>query len=129
MIQNEFYEIRTKKSQTAIAGYYQITLCSKNQPGIQCFLWFSQTHQIKHIQLIFEEQLIEWFDERGIVVGYTNRKQDSGIDQQIGYHKGVRTVHETTRDELKVQGIQLIHNSVFPKDYDQLIKERFPLPR
>lgn len=123
---NDFYEIRSKKSTELINGVYQTTLVCSNNPDIKCFMWSDPLGNIKHIQILFEENLIEWFDEKGVMINCTNRHFQHS--SSIGVLKGVRTIHQTRDKGALKKGLDIIASSNFPEKFDNRIKGKFINP-
>jgi len=123
MIAYDFYEIKSKKSTELINGVYQITLSCSNYSGTQCFLWINPNGDAQHIQLIFDEKIVEWFPNQGLVLSCTNRRQQSV--SQRGVMKGVRTIHQSKDLAILQEGLSLVSSANFPSKWDQLIKEKF----
>ncbi len=120
---NDFYEIRSKKSSELINGIYQTSLICSNNPDIKCFVWSDTQGNIKHIQILFEENLIEWFDKKGVTINCTNRHSQQ--INSIGVLKGVRTIHQTRDEGALKKGLELIAASNFPPKFDHRIKSKF----
>lgn len=120
---NRFYEIKSQKSNEFINGVRQISLSSEIFDNIQCFLWVNGDGALQHLQLLYDEKILEWFADRGFVNGATNRLLNPV--EKIGLQKGVRTIHERSDDENLKQGIFLLENSFFPPPYHQLVSILF----
>lgn len=120
-LNNSFYEIKSRKSSEIINGVRQVSLCSEIYDNIQCFLWLNEKDQLKHLQLIFDENILEWFDDREFTGGATNRKLTPSW--KTGLQKGVRTIHDVPSDANLKIGIELLKTSLFPSPYLQIIKD------
>ncbi len=116
-----FYEIKSKKSQIYVDGLRQISLVCDDQPDIHCFLWVNQEQKLAHLQFLFNEKIIEWFSGRkSLVISETNRRSNN--PEQIGIHKGVRTIHPVNDDKIRQEGLDIIRLANFPKNYKEIIQ-------
>ncbi|MDH5559574.1 MAG: hypothetical protein OEY59_01810 [Deltaproteobacteria bacterium] len=115
----DFYEIQSKKSQELIDGLRKISLACSNHPEIFCFLWFDPLNQLKSMQLIFDEKLVQWTQVKGLVSGETNRRFQNIFKK--GILKGSRTIQETRDPQVLKEGITILSESIFPGEYKQII--------
>ena len=123
-----FYEIKSKKSQEFIKGVRKTSLVCLNHPEIQFFLWIDERGDLKQVQFLFEENLIEWFQGRKeLQANETNRKYNILVTQK-GIQKGARTIHPTQNKSIIKKGLQIINTSQFPALYDKLIRHNLLLP-
>lgn len=123
MLNYNFYEIRSRKSQEFVNGVRQVSLVCSDDPEIHCFLWLDQEQELTHLQFLFNERLIEWFaNKRGLIVSETNRR--SGPTGKIGVMKGVRTIHAVQDNSILQEGLNIIKAADFPKTYKDLIQTK-----
>ncbi len=98
-------------------------MVSVEDPDVYCFLWITRDEKIEHIQFVYDETVIEWFEKKGIIVGQTNRLLH-GAEGKTGRQKGVRTIHDIVDEDAFSEGLEFIHNSIFPKAYQQIIQQK-----
>ena len=122
-MQYNFYQIKSEKSVVYHDGYLQFVFACRDRPDMQCFVWKNREGRIEHIQFIFDENVLEWFESGGVVVGVSNRRLE--FPRKLGVQKGVRTIHATQDRQLLEDGLVLIEASQFPEDFDSDIKSRF----
>lgn len=123
MLNYNFYEIRSRKSQEFVDGIRQVSLVCADDPEIHCFLWLNQSQELTHLQFLFNEKLIEWFSNKsGLVVSETNRR--SGPMGKPGVTKGVRTIHSVQDNSILREGLNIIKAADFPKTYKDLIQTK-----
>jgi len=118
-----FYQIKSLKSQEYRNGLRQVTLNCENHPQIYCFVWINKTEEPEHIQFVFNENIIEWFKERGISIGQTNRKMYD-YPAKSGIQKGSRTIHASYNTSIMDEGIDIIKDSEFPEDFQHTIQAK-----
>lgn len=119
-LNNRFYEIRSRKSEEYVNGVRQVSLSSETYDQVQCFLWLDSKSQLVHLQLLYDENVLEWFTGKGFVGGATNRRLNPVWKN--GQNKGVRTIHETAHNDNTIQGIDILKDSYFPTPYAEIIK-------
>ena len=123
-----FYEIKSQKSQEYIKGLRKTSLVCLNHPEISLFLWLNEDSELKQVQFIFDENLIEWSDGvKGLKASETNRKSNNFPDR-IGLQKGARTIQDSKDRTIIKRGLQIINASKFPEDYDRMIRYKLLLP-
>jgi len=123
MLNYNFYEIRSRKSQEFNNGVRQVSLVCADDPDLHCFLWIDQQQKLTHFQFLFNEKLIEWFSNKdGLIVSETNRR--SGPTGKTGVMKGVRTIHTVQDDSILQEGLEIINSSEFPNSYKDLIQTK-----
>jgi hypothetical protein len=121
MIRYEFYEIRSKKSLQFVDGLRQVSLICADTSGLHIFLWLDEDDNLKHLQFLFNERLIEWFSGRDrLLISRTNRSM--GPSDKTGIHKGVRTIHAIEDDDVLKEGLKIMTESRLPHRYSELIK-------
>lgn len=122
MEQYTFYEIKSKKSRMFVNGVRQVSLVCATHPEMNFFLWLDEQQQLKHLQFIFNERIIEWFEgKEQISTSETNRRFPSS-SSKTGIMKGVRTIHAVEDDNILIEGRDIINNATLPGSYDALIK-------
>jgi hypothetical protein len=123
-----FYEIKSQKSSEFVKGVRKTSLACFNQPDLHLFLWLDQNENLKHLQFLFDENLLEWFDgQKGLLASETNRK-DQVLTDKTGIQKGARTIHSTRDRTVIKRGLQIINAAKFPESYDHLIRMNLLLP-
>ncbi len=123
-----FYEIKSQKSSEFVNGVRKTSLACFNQPDLHLFLWLDKDENLKHLQFLFEENLLEWFDgQKGLLASETNRK-DQYFTPKTGHQKGARTIHGTQDRSVIKRGLQIINAAKFPDSYDHLIRTKLLLP-
>lgn len=122
MSRYEFYEIKSKKSLQFTNGLRKVSLVCSGFPDAHIFIWLDQNERIKHLQFLFNEKIIEWFDERKeLLTSQTNRGMNG--QQKPGIHKGVRTIHSVKDDSIRREGLEILTEAVFPFKYENAIKK------
>ena len=111
-----FYEIISKKSEISSSGIRQLSFACEDNPEVFCFIWINQSRQLKHIQVLFGESVLEWESDLGIRCGQTNRVQDPEV--KIGIHKGSRSLHLNEDPKLLSQSMEKIKRCVFPEEWN-----------
>ncbi len=124
MMEYNFYEIKSQKSKEFVKGLRKVCLVCENRPDIHCFLWVNQEEKLQHLQFLFDENLIEWFEERKeLITAQTNRKDYTPF--QTGVHKGVRTIQSVQNSSIMEEGLEILKSAQFPDQYGQLIRPTF----
>jgi len=119
-----FYEIKSKKSRMFVDGVRQVSLVCSTHPDMNLFIWLDEKQRLKHLQFVFNEQIIEWFEGKDrITTSQTNRRFSSDPTKP-GIMKGVRTIHEVDDDTILSEGLHIIHNAVLPGSYEAMIKSK-----
>jgi len=119
-----FYEIKSKKSRMFVNGVRQVSLACSTHPDINFFLWLDENQMLKHLQFIFNEQIIEWFaDKEGISTSQTNRRFPSS-SSKTGIMKGVRTIHAVEDGSILKEGVEIVQQATLPGSYDSMIKSK-----
>ena len=118
-----FYEIISKKSEIFSFGYRQLSFACEDNPEVFCFLWINQSKQLKHIQFLFGESVLEWESDHGIRCSETNRVQD--LEAKIGIHKGSRSLHLNEDPKLLAQSLGKIKRCVFPEEWNGEVHSKF----
>ena len=111
-----FYEIISKKSEISSSGFRQLSFACEDNPEVFCFIWINQSRQLKHIQVLFGESVLEWESDLGIRCSQTNRVQDPEV--KIGIHKGSRSLHLNEDPKLLSQSLEKIKQCVFPEEWN-----------
>ena len=115
-----FYEIKSIRSKEFVKGLRKVTLVCENRPDIHCFLWIDESEALKHMQFLFDEKLIEWFDDKKeLITSHTNRRSQSST--KSGVQKGARTIHAIKDNSIMREGIGIISSASFPGDYKLMI--------
>ena len=119
----KFYVINTQKSKEIVDGLYQITLECENRFDAHGFLWIDEKNNIMQIQLLFGEVAIEWSFGKGIKYSHTNRAKE--VPEGIGFHKGVRDLHQI-KDMDSINTIkEEVLKAEFPPEWSEKIKQKF----
>lgn len=105
-----------------IDGVRQVSLVCATHPEMNFFLWFDEQQKLKHLQFLFNERIIEWFEgKEQISTSETNRRFPSASSKP-GVMKGVRTIHAVEDDSILSEGLDIINNATLPGSYDAMIK-------
>lgn len=109
-------------------GIRKTSLVCLNHPEIHFFLWLDEAEQLKQVQFIFDENLLEWAEGRkGLTASETNRKSDQFLNK-TGIQKGVRTIHSSQDISIIKKGLQIINTAEFPNHYAGLIRTNLLQP-
>ncbi|MBU2514379.1 hypothetical protein KJ966_23835 [bacterium] len=123
-----FYEIKSQKSLEFEKGLRKTSLVCLDHPDILLFLWLNEDSELKQVQFLFDENLIEWADgKKGLTAAETNRKTND-FPQKTGLQKGARTIHDSQDRTIIKRGLQIINASKFPDSYDQMIRHNLLFP-
>ncbi|MCP4749748.1 MAG: hypothetical protein GY866_02555 [Proteobacteria bacterium] len=123
MDQYNFYEIKSKKSSIFVEGVRQVSLVCADYADFHFFLWLNESHELQHLQFLFNEKIIEWFaGKEELALSQTNRATTPPT--KTGIHKGVRTIHGAQDDSILEEGRKIVEHSNFPTHYDKLIRNR-----
>ena len=118
-----FYEIRTKKSEITEEGTRQISLACEDHVDAFCFLWVGIDEDLKHVQLLIEEHVLEWNTEQGVRCSTTNRMMKN--ENRIGIRKGSRFLSAEHDPELLKRIIEKLAYRQFPIEWDEKIRSVF----
>jgi len=119
----KFYEARSLESLKVYKGLRKISFTCSGDPSKHCFIWLDTKQQIKQIQFLFNEMILEWVKGKGIQAGETNRIQLQGMRFAAGHQKGIRTFNKSRDQEISSMGTQLLKNAQFPEDIKDKILE------
>ena len=108
-----FYKINTKKSEITLSGILQMSFACEDRPEFFCFLWINQNKEIKHIQFLFGESVLEWESNLGIRVSQTNRVGEFQV--KIGLHKGSRSIHSNDDPNLLSDSLDQMKRCELPE--------------
>ena len=118
-----FYEIHSKKSKITKDGTRQISLACEDHADAFCFLWINNDEDLKHFQLLIEDQVLEWNSDQGLRCSKTNRMLK--IDNKIGIRKGSRFLSSVNDPELLNQIKKRLVDCQFPIEWDKKIRSVF----
>jgi hypothetical protein len=118
-----FYEIKTKKSEITDSGVLQLSFACEDKPEIFCFLWINQGKELKHIQFLFGESVLEWESNWGILVSQTNRVNNH--EAKIGVHKGSRSIHSIDDPNLLSESLDQIKRCKLPEGWNEQVHAKF----
>ncbi len=118
-----FYEIQSQKSKEIQDGLRQIAFGCKNRANVHGFIWLDETEKIQQIQLIFDEIVLEWRPEMGVLCQHTNRSNQKSF--VIGIHKGSRSLQEQVVETTLNSILEEIKIAVFPQEWTQAIQNKF----
>ena len=119
----KFYVINTQKSKERVDGLHKITLECENRLDAHVFLWIDEENEIMQMQLLYDELAIEWRSGKGIKYSRTNRATE--VPEGIGFHKGVRDLHQV-EDMDSIDSIkEEVLNAEFPSEWSEKIKQKF----
>jgi hypothetical protein len=119
----QFIQTKSQLSTVYVEGVKKISLSCENHAEFDYFLWVNAEEKVVHLQFIFHENVLEWFEDRGILISQTNRKDQ--LIATVGVHKGVRTLQGVQDSSILEEGRSLIRASVFPEPYGHWIQEKF----
>ena len=115
-----FYEIRSKKSKITEEGIRQISLACEDHADAFCFLWVGSNEDLKHVQILIEEHVLEWNPEQGVRCSVTNRMQKN--ENRIGIRKGSRFLSEEHDLKLLERTREKLADCQFPKEWEDKIR-------
>ena len=115
-----FYQIRSKKSEITEDGNRQISLACEGYADAFCFLWVGINEDLKHVQLLIEEHVLEWNTEQGVRCSITNRMQRN--ESRIGIRKGSRFLSAEHNPELLKSIREKLADCQFPSKWDEKIR-------
>ena len=118
-----FYEINSKKSEISSSGIRQLSFACEDNNEVFCFIWINQGKQLKHIQFLFGEYVLEWESELGIRFSQTNRVQDPEV--KIGVHKGSRVLHLNEDPKLLFESLEHMKQCEFPEEWNAQVHSKF----
>ena len=118
----QFYEIKSLKSQPVENGSWQISLACKGEPLIKIFFWFQKDGKPSHIQLFYNEKVLDWKINQGLFLSVTNRYEEQIF--KLGTQKGVRNLIPSRDKEFLIEGLEILTQSSIPEAYQQLIQEK-----
>lgn len=117
-----FYLIKSKKSEEIHHGLRQISLACSGHPMIKIFLWVTQRDEPRHIQLFFEEKLLDWHQDKGLHLMETNRRHHPMME--LGLRKGSRTLSDIDEAQVFEEALSILKNAEIPAPYDDQIRLR-----
>jgi len=123
MARYNFYEVRSQRALEYADGLRKVSLSCENRPDVHAFFWVDAKEKIQHIQLLFDEHVLEWNPETGIHSAVTNRNQQ--VENKLGFHKGIRSIHSSNSQELHKILLQKVSGSEFPEPWNLKIHEKF----
>ena len=118
-----FYEIKSQKSTQYHEGVRQVSLACEGDGGIQLFFWVTAEEEVKHLQFLFDEQMLEWSPTQGLITSVTNRRGVLPLKQ--GWQKGSRTLIASQDPEILQRGRRIIEESSIPSPYGELLRKVF----
>jgi len=123
MINCRFYLIRSKKSEDVENGLNKIALGCENRADAHGFIWIDKEKNIQQIQLLFGETVLEWFPGKGVICSQTNRTLE--VPEGIGFHKGVRIIHQIKNESAIKLALKDARNAEYPPEWSEKILEKF----
>ena len=118
-----FYEISSKKSEISSSGFRQLSFACEENPELFCFVWINQSRQLKYIQVLFGESVLEWESDLGIRCSQTNRVEDPEV--KIGVHKGSRSLHSNDDPKLLSESLEHMKRCEFPEEWNAQVHSKF----
>ncbi|OGH01595.1 MAG: hypothetical protein A2600_11615 [Candidatus Lambdaproteobacteria bacterium RIFOXYD1_FULL_56_27] len=115
-----FYKIKSQSSTLLEQGLFKHSLVCEEDPGIFLFLWLDEEDQLTHLQLLFDEQVLEWRRGQGYELYQTNRRSEGA--HGLGYQKGSRNLVAFHNPKAKAQGLALLGESQFPQPFGALVQ-------
>lgn len=119
-----FYEIKSQKSQELVNGLKKISLVCADHPEFHMFLWMDEKDELKHLQFLFDENLIEWFEDRKELIASETNRKTAGYPMHSGTRKGVRTIHAVKNHSIVEKGQRIVNAATFPETYESMIRHR-----
>jgi len=119
----KFYLIISKKSEEIINGLKKYTLGCENRADSHGFFWTDNAENIKQIQLIFGETVIEWFEGKWIEFSMTNRSVKAL--QVHDSPNGSRILHPVDSNNPTESILDKARNAEYPMEWDEKIMEKF----
>ena len=99
---------------------FKHSLVCEEDPGIFLFLWLNDEDQLTHLQLLFDEQVLEWRLGRGYELYQTNRRSEGA--HGLGYQKGSRSLSAYENPQAKEYGLALLGEAQFPPPFGALVQ-------
>lgn len=118
-----FYEIKSLKSQPIEDGSWQISFGCKGEPLIKIFFWFQKDGKPRHIQLFYNEKVLDWEINRGLSLSVTNRFEEQTL--KLGGQKGLRNLIPSDQVEFFNEGVEILTHADIPENYHKMLQETF----
>ena len=119
----KFYLIISKKSEEVVNGLKKHTLGCENRADAHGFFWIDDGDNIKQIQLIFEEVVLEWFAGKWVKFSMTNRTME--VSLEAGLPHGSHILHPLENEALSDTALDEARNAKYPPVWADKIMEKF----
>ena len=119
----KFYLIISKKSEEVVNSLKKYTLGCENRADAHGFFWIDDGDNIKQIQLIFGEVVIEWFDGKWVKFSMTDRTMK--LSQEEGLPQGAHILHPLENETLSDKVLDEARNAKYPPEWADKIMEKF----
>ena len=119
----QFYLITSKKSEEVVNGLKKYTLGCENRADAHGFFWIDERDNIRHIQLIFGEVVLEWFAEKWVKFSMTNRTME--VSQDLCLPHGAHILHPLENKTLSNKVMNEARNAEYPPEWSEKIMDKF----
>ena len=118
----QFYLIISKKSEEVVNGLKKHTLGCENRADAHGFFWIDDGDNIKQIQLIFGEVVLEWFAGKWVKFSMTNRAME--VSQEVCSSQGAYILHPLENKALSDTVLDEARNAEYPLEWADKIMEK-----
>ena len=119
----QFYLIISKKSEEVVNGLKKHSLGCENRTDVHGFFWIDDRDNIRQIQLIFGEIVLEWLAGKWVKFSMTNRTL--AISQEVGLARGAHILHPLESNTLSDTVLDEARNAEYPPEWADKIMEKF----
>ena len=119
----QFYLIISKKSEEVVNGLKKHSLGCENRADVHGFFWIDDRDNIRQIQLIFGEIVLEWLAGKWVKFSMTNRTLT--ISQEVGLAHGAHILHPLESNTLSDTVMDEARNAEYPPEWADKIMEKF----
>lgn len=119
----QFYLIISKKSEEVVNGLKKHSLGCENRTDVHGFFWIDDRENIRQIQLIFGEIVLEWLAGKWVKFSMTNRTL--AISQEVGLTRGAHILHPLESNTLSDTVLDEARNAEYPPEWADKIMEKF----
>jgi hypothetical protein len=119
----QFYLIISKKSEEVVNGLKKHSLGCENRADVHGFFWIDDRDNIRQIQLIFGEIVLEWLAGKWVKFSMTNRTM--AISQEVGLAHGAHILHPLESNTLSDTVLDEARNAEYPPEWAVKIMEKF----
>lgn len=118
-----FYAIRSKQAESAQGGLYKQSLACAEDGSVFLFCWLDGAGLLKHLQLVYDEQALDWRPGEGFSHSWTNRRVEGA--QGIGFAKGSRSLQQAEDPQGRQKGLDLLKEAQLPEPFAKLVAPLF----